>query len=93
VGRDGKEKLSSELRVYCLQVVDDILGNKYVFCIVHCDTYSISSPFRPELLSEQDLLSLHQAMMSYIQTEFVEGSAELGLACKSRSFWRASVSV
>lgn len=28
LGRDGKEKLSSELRVYCLQVVDDILGNK-----------------------------------------------------------------
>jgi len=28
VGRDGKEKLSNELRVYCLQVVDDVLGNK-----------------------------------------------------------------
>ncbi len=30
VGRDGKEKLSAELRVYCLQVVDDALGNKSV---------------------------------------------------------------
>jgi exportin-T len=28
IGRDGKEKLSHELRVYCLQVVDDVLGNK-----------------------------------------------------------------
>lgn len=28
VGRDGKEKLSHELRVYCLQIVDDVLGNK-----------------------------------------------------------------
>ncbi|KAJ9110463.1 hypothetical protein QFC19_001589 [Naganishia cerealis] len=62
VGRDGKEKLSAELRVYCLQVVDDILGN------------------RPELLSEQDLVSLQQAMMQYVQTEYVEGSAELGIA-------------
>ena len=28
VGKDGKEKLSAELRVFCLQVVDDVLGNK-----------------------------------------------------------------
>lgn len=28
IGRDGKEKLSHELRVYCLQIVDDVLGNK-----------------------------------------------------------------
>ncbi|KAJ9119660.1 hypothetical protein QFC22_003370 [Naganishia vaughanmartiniae] len=68
VGRDGKEKLSSELRVYCLQVVDDMLGN------------------RPELLSEQDLVSLQQAMMQYVQTEFVEGSAEMGMAFLRNKF-------
>ncbi|KAJ9097300.1 hypothetical protein QFC21_004969 [Naganishia friedmannii] len=68
VGRDGKEKLSSELRVYCLQVVDDMLGN------------------RPELLSEQDLVSLQQAMMRYVQTEFVEGSAEMGMAFLRNKF-------
>lgn len=27
-GPDGKTKLSGELRVFCLQVVDDVLGNK-----------------------------------------------------------------
>lgn len=28
VGRDGKPRLGNELRVYCLQVVDDVLGNR-----------------------------------------------------------------
>lgn len=37
---------------------------------------------RPELISENDLVTLHQAMMSYVQTEFVEGNAESGVACK-----------
>ncbi|GHJ86694.1 hypothetical protein NliqN6_3096 [Naganishia liquefaciens] len=68
LGRDGKEKLSSELRVYCLQVVDDMLGNK------------------PDLISENDLVSLHQAMMSYVQTEFVEGTAESGVAFMRNKF-------
>lgn len=61
VGRDGKERLSPDLRVYCLQIVDDVLSNK------------------PQVIAETDLLSLHQALMSYVQTEFVEGSAENGL--------------
>jgi len=38
---------------------------------------------RPEVVAEQDLVALHQALMAYVQTEFVEGSAELGLSCKS----------
>jgi hypothetical protein len=38
---------------------------------------------RPEVVAEQDLVALHQALMSYVQTEFVEGDAELGLSCKS----------
>lgn len=34
------------------------------------------------MIEEQDLISLHQALMSYVQTEFVEGSAELGMSCE-----------
>lgn len=52
-----------------------------------CTLYSalpLLSPYdRPEVVAEQDLVALHQALMTYVQTEFVEGSAELGMSCKS----------
>jgi len=62
IGRDGKEKLSHELRVYCLQVVDDVLGNKPL-----------------DVVSEQDLNALYEALVAFVQTEYVEGSSEQGM--------------
>ena len=55
------------------------------FFTLKCFTsvYHISHNDRPEVVAEQDLVALHQALMTYVQTEFVEGSAELGLSCRS----------
>ena len=70
--------------------MDDVLGNKLVdieWPRSHADRLTVSFTDRPEVIAEQDLISLHQALMSYVQTEFVEGSAELGMSCKKERRW------
>ncbi|ORX37714.1 tRNA binding protein [Kockovaella imperatae] len=63
--RDGKQKLDTDLRIYCEQVVDNVLTKKAT------------------ALSPDDKRSIYNALVEYINTEWVSGPCEGG-----QSFFR-----
>ncbi|CDZ96539.1 Nuclear mRNA export factor receptor LOS1/Exportin-t (importin beta superfamily) [Phaffia rhodozyma] len=62
VGKDGNQKCSPEARVLSLQVMDQLLGDKP----------------KTDALSLESRAAIQQAFLDYVQTEFVNGAAEVG---------------
>lgn len=80
-GRDGKQKLDTELRMYCEQIVDAVLIHKSVWPA--CPVYGEElTGCRAAALSPNAQQSIYRALVDFVQTEWVEGPCESGQSCR-----------
>ena len=84
IGKDGKEKLGNDLRMFCEQVVDLALLHKYVHStlLLLAPLMAVELMCRSEKINQDQLRAMYDALVDFVKVEWVEGSCEGDLPCK-----------
>lgn len=83
-GPDGGRKYPAPARFFALRVLEDFLDNRCVTSLLplmHQPYRSAACAHRFEPLDNESFQVLRQGLVSYIQSEYLYGSAEANAAC------------